>query len=116
MKKNAGGYLVWLLLLSICGCQTSPESQLNEQLNTAVLRHENLLRQHFLGQTTGYDVATLLNITTDIADQLRNFGYLKDARRFDSYRDVLMYGQYTIDESIDDVQKLVDHGLQSRLY
>lgn len=116
MEKNVCKYLILILILCVCGCQVSSKDRLNEHLSTAVVAHENLLRQHFLGQPTGHDISALLNTTTDIADQLRGLGRLKDARRFDSYRDVLMYGQYTIDESINDVQRLVDYGFQGHIH
>lgn len=95
------------MVLGLAGCQTGSNNLLNNQ----VVAHERLLREHFLGHHTKYDMAELINKTTDIANQLRGLGRLKDANRFDSYRDVLIYGQYTIDESIKDVQSLIKNGV-----
>lgn len=104
-----------LLIVSMCGCEMSIYDQdnlSNRQFDDTVTAHEYLLREHFLGHhVPGYDIATLLNNTTTIANQLRKLGRFEDANRFDSYRDVLTYGQYTIEESINDVQKLIDLGV-----
>lgn len=103
MKK----YTIFVLLLNLVGCQMTSEDYFNER----VVRHEKLLRHHFRGRKTGYDVASLINMTSDIANQLRGRGRFGDANRFDSYRDVLIYGANTIDESINDMRKLVIDGV-----
>ena len=94
------------LLFLLVGCQMG--SDVFEQ---KVINHELLLREHFLGHSTEYDMAGLINMTTEIANQLRGRGRLADANRFDSYRDVLIYGNLTIDESMNDVKKLIHNGV-----
>ncbi|MDR0677595.1 MAG: hypothetical protein LBF57_02900 [Holosporaceae bacterium] len=69
-------------------------------------RHEEKLRRHFTGQSTE-DVSTLIQETKGIACRLRKAHMCTDANRFDSYTDVLVYGNKTIDESINDVMNLV---------
>ena len=98
-------YIVLMFLLS--GCQTINSNSFDQE----VVNHELLLRQHFLGHSTGYDIAGLINKTTEIANRLRALGRLSDANRFDSYRDVLIYGNRTIDESMRDVELLVHKGV-----
>ena len=85
----------------------TPEDYLRDRVE----RHETLLRKHFMGHYTGYDVATLINMTTRIANELRSRGCFATANRFDSYRDVLIYGGKTIAESLNDVHSLVYNGV-----
>lgn len=108
-KKYLVLVFIMCAMLGLTGCQTGPERRFDDR----VVAHERLLREHFLGHYTGLDLAELINRTTNIANQLRGRGRLKDANRFDSYRDVLIYGQYTIDESINDVQKLIKDGVRN---
>jgi hypothetical protein len=56
------------------------------------------------------DVSTLIAETRAISAQLRRSCMKEQANKFDSYVDVLMYGNRTIDESLNDVMKLVKNG------
>lgn len=106
-KKHVMLTLILCVMFVLTGCQTTSE----ELFEKRMISHERLLREHFLGHYTRYDIAELINRTTNIANQLRGRGRLREANRFDSYRDVLIYGRHTIDESIRDVQKLIKYGV-----
>jgi hypothetical protein len=54
-------------------------------------------------------VSTLISETRAISRRLKNAGMIDQANKFDSYTDVLMYGNNTIDESLHDVMELVKH-------
>lgn len=56
------------------------------------------------------DVSTLIRRTRAISTQLKARGMYGRANRFDSYIDVLMYGNRTLEESIRDVEDLVKTG------
>lgn len=73
-------------------------------------QHALILRAHFLGQDVGIDLSTLISRTRSISTRLKRAGKLKMANQFDSYTDVLMYGNNTLDESINDVMRLVSNG------
>jgi hypothetical protein len=60
------------------------------------------LQRHFSSGRVG-DISTLINETRIISAQLKNAGMTDQARKFDSYIDVLMFGNRTIDESLNDV-------------
>ena len=71
-------------------------------------RHEQKLRQYFTSGGKGNaDVSTLISETREISRRLKAAGMNRRANRFDSYVDVLTYGNKTIDESIKDVENLV---------
>jgi hypothetical protein len=73
-------------------------------------QHAEKLYRHFSGRRMG-DVSTLIVETRAISAQLKASGMYKQANKFDSYIDVLMYGNRTIDESLNDVMELVkNHG------
>jgi uncharacterized HAD superfamily protein len=69
-------------------------------------RHAEKLRRHFIGERVE-DVSTLIAETRAISYQLKKSCMKEQANKFDSYTDVLMYGNRTIDESIKDVMELV---------
>ena len=73
-------------------------------------QYAQILRAHFLGQDIGIDLSTLIAQTRSISTRLKRAGKLKIANQFDSYTDVLMYGNNTLDESINDVIRLVRNG------
>ncbi|MCR5225337.1 MAG: hypothetical protein K6C34_04605 [Alphaproteobacteria bacterium] len=73
-------------------------------------RHAAVLRAHFSGQSSSMDVSTLVSQTRSISARLKQAGRQKTANKFDSYTDVLMYGNNTLDESINDVMDLVKNG------
>ena len=62
------------------------------------------------------DVSTLVSETQFIANRLRLFRFNKLANKFNSYLDVLMYGNNTLDESVRDTQELVTNGVCSCEY
>lgn len=84
-----------------------------QHLVTEAERHAQLLRAHFIGGDVGLDLSTLIAQTRSLSMRLKRTGRLKTANQFDSYTDVLMYGNNTIDESINDVMKLVNFGYLS---
>jgi hypothetical protein len=70
--------------------------------------HEEKLRRHFIGGCKcKEDVSSLIIGTMAISAELKRLGKMSDARKFESYVDVLMFGNQTIDESLDDVMQLV---------
>lgn len=85
----------------------------DQYLITEAERHAQLLRAHFLGKDVGLDLSTLIAQTRALSARLKRVGKLKTANQFDSYTDMLMYGNNTIDESINDVMKLVNFGYLS---
>jgi hypothetical protein len=52
----------------------------------------------------------LITETRDISSKLKQAGLRQQANKFDSYTDVLMFGNNTLDESINDVMELVKKG------
>ena len=73
-------------------------------------RHAAVLRAHFSGRNVSADVSTLIAQTRSISTRLKQARMQKAANKFDSYTDVLMYGNKTIDESLNDVMDLVKNG------
>jgi hypothetical protein len=67
---------------------------------------ESKLRRHFGGRREG-DISTLIQETSILSARLKAAGMRQQANKFDSYVDVLTYGNNTIDESLDDVMTLV---------
>ena len=63
-----------------------------------------------MGVSRNDDISSLIRETREIANQLREDGKTVQARRFDSYTDVLMFGNNTLAESLADVNKLVVQG------
>lgn len=103
-----------------CFCNEEDEGEENqpltiEELNDIADQHEQVLKQYFTygsdGDVNEYgggsDVSTLLSKTMAISVQFKERGMYARANQFDSYVDVLMYGNQTIDESIRDVEDLV---------
>ncbi|MDR2106957.1 MAG: hypothetical protein LBO73_00290 [Holosporaceae bacterium] len=84
----------------------SDERNGDDSLSSDVVFHEQKLRQHFSGKRMG-DISTLISETRNISSRLKAAGMPERANTFDSYIDVLTYGHRTIDESLDDVMKLV---------
>ena len=93
------------LIVLLTSCSSVSRS---EHVTQSADLHEVKLKRHFLGNNVGTDMSSLINETKLIADQLRADGEIEKANRFDSYVDVLMFGNNTIDESINDVIKLVN--------
>jgi hypothetical protein len=89
-----------LFLLNCC----SPE----RSVDVIAAKHAATLRKHFKGEHTE-DVSTLIARTRYISAKLKRIGMSEQANKFDSYTDVLMYGNQTIDESLHDVMELVKH-------
>jgi hypothetical protein len=67
---------------------------------------EDKLCRHFEGRREN-DISTLIRETRALSAQLKAAGMRQQANKFDSYVDVLTYGNNTIDESLDDVMRLV---------
>lgn len=78
-------------------------------IDDVVDKHKLKLRQHFSGENRG-DITTLIEETKKISMRLKKEGKFTEANKFDSYTDVLMFGNMTIDESLNDVMKLVKDG------
>jgi hypothetical protein len=115
MKYEKLAPLLLILFLPSCGIKKffqpcSGGSYSNVDINDAAERHEERLRQHFTYGNTGVDVSTLIAETRRISAQLKYSGNISAANRFDSYTDVLMFGNRTIDESLNDVMRLVHGG------
>lgn len=113
MKRTIYIQLLSLFMLSSC-CNV-----FNNDIDFVANRHREKLREHFsYGIKKGRcnrknnvknntDISTLINETRNIASILRRNGRVKEANEFDSYVDVLMFGNRTIDESLNDVMVLV---------
>jgi hypothetical protein len=69
--------------------------------------HAGKLRAHFTSGCKCGDVSFLISETMAISRELKRLNRREEARRFDSYADVLMFGNRTIDESLEDVMRLV---------
>jgi hypothetical protein len=77
-------------------------------MEVAAGKHADKLRRHFIGDST-VDVSTLIQETKAVSEKLKRSGMHEEANKFDSYIDVLMYGNNTLPESINDVLELVKH-------
>ncbi len=102
---------------------TSCCSKYNNDMDFVAARQREKLKAHFSQgikksrcgtDVRSYDLHSLIYETRYIAGRLRAQGRMKEANEFDSYVDVLMFGNKTIDESIDDVVKLVNGGVKTR--
>jgi hypothetical protein len=112
MKYEKLSLLLLALLLPACGLASFFKSSCNDgrDIAGAAKIHEEKLRRHFTYGSIGVDVSTLIAETRRISAQLKYSGNIKDANRFDSYIDVLMFGNRTVDESLHDVMRLVSGG------
>lgn len=93
-----------------CSCNNSGGIGGNNNVDIDDLadRQEQKLKRYFVSGGRGMaDVSTLISETRAISYRLKADGQRERANKFDSYTDVLMYGNRTIDESIRDVQRLV---------
>jgi hypothetical protein len=70
-------------------------------------RHAQKLRRHFLGYNVSSDISTLASETRAVSAALKRANMNSKARKFDSYTDVLIFGNNTLVESINDVMELV---------
>lgn len=95
--------LAIFFILAAC-CRPDEQNIIN-----IAMQHEEVLRHHFKGHRAG-DVSSLINRTKEISYSLKRAGLLKAANRFDSYTDVLIYGNRTLNESMQDVLRLVKCG------
>lgn len=91
-----------LLLLSLTRCALVDDFCIQDKANEVEMK----LARHFSSGGVG-DVSSLIKETKAVAKQLRTQCDVERANRFDSYLDVLMYGNHTIDESINDTLNLV---------
>ena len=98
LKKS----LLFFVLFLMNGCG----NYFDGQTNSYAVEHQMKLRQHFSGMKR-QDISTLISETAKIANELKMSGQTKLANKFDSYIDVLTYGQHTIPESIRDVRCLM---------
>jgi len=86
---------------------TEPQkSDSNPKICSIAEKHLQKLRDHFKGKRTN-DVSTLISETRAISNHLKQLSMHQKANKFDSYIDVLTYGNRTLDESLDDVMTLV---------
>ncbi len=97
-----------IILLFIMTACCRPEEQ---RIMDIAIKHEEKLRHHFMGHRAG-DISSLINETRSISQKLKREGFLKVANRFDSYADVLIYGNRTLNESVQDMFNLVEHGVR----
>ncbi len=102
MKK----FLGILLIVTAC-CSTEEQAALKEAQN-----HAERIRSHFMGYVSE-DVSTLIAETQVVAYRLNSLKFYKLANKFNSYIDVLMYGNNTIYESVKDMQDLVYKGVNA---
>ncbi|GHU17007.1 hypothetical protein FACS189472_03290 [Alphaproteobacteria bacterium] len=107
-----------LLLESCCNKDSDSFKSRNrhrsENIGGAIQIQIAKLRNHFLGYE-GIDVSTLIAETSTLSIELKRAGRYEEAKKFDSYIDVLMFGNNTIDESINDVIELVGNRASSDL-
>jgi hypothetical protein len=94
----------WLICLVVPSC--SCNRNVVEKSPAAAQILEDKLRRHFVGRREG-DISTLIQETSALSARLKAAGMRRQSNRFDSYVDVLTYGNNTIDESLDDVMMLV---------
>jgi hypothetical protein len=97
--------LLLFLLVLLPSCKQCS----NEDVETLASAHKEKLRKHFIQGDTSVDISTLISETRSISARLKRAGMMKKANKFDSYTDVLMFGNRTIDESLNDVMKLAKH-------
>lgn len=102
MKKILGVFLI----VSACCSQEEQIILRNAQV------HAEKLRNHFIGYVSE-DVSSLISETRIIAYQLKALRFCKLANKFNSYTDVLMYGNNTLAESVRDMQELINKGVCS---
>ena len=95
--KSISIVLILAVLSSCCRCN---------DIENIAYRHEEKLRKYFLLGRSTTDVSTLIAETRDISARLKRACLKERANKFDSYTDVLMYGNNTIDESLNDVMIL----------
>ncbi|MDR1334469.1 MAG: hypothetical protein LBJ71_04580 [Holosporaceae bacterium] len=93
--------------LILAGC--SGDGGNYSSIDSLAARHKAKLRQHFMGERVG-DISTLISETRAISSNLKRAGRVAQANKFDSYTDVLMYGNRTLDESMKDVIELTGNG------
>lgn len=96
MKKIFG-----ILFLFTACCRPGERTTIDEAKLQALK-----LREHFLGHRSS-DLSTLIFETRMVSQRLKAAHQKKLANKFDSYIDVLMYGNNTLDESVKDVMELV---------
>ena len=82
-----------------------------EEIMIEARRHAEKLRLHFGGHRMG-DVSSLIAETKAISMELKRINNRKLANKFDSYIDVLSFGNRTLEESVNDMKDLVEHGLE----
>lgn len=92
--------------LFLVGCGSIIGGGGYDSIDSYAERHRAKLRRHFMGERVG-DVSTLISETRAISNDLKRAGMMAQANKFDSYTDVLMYGNWTIEESMRDVMELV---------
>lgn len=62
-----------------------------------------------MGNSNTTDISTLIAETQKISARLKRENRYAEARKFDSYTDVLMFGNNTLDESLNDVMELIKY-------
>ncbi len=107
MKKGVLFSVVCFSVL-LSGCSDFSFFEGNSCAENIADRHKQKLKQYFTNGGRGNtDVSTLIAETRKISQKLKAAGMKERANKFDSYIDVLTYGNKTIDESIKDVENLV---------
>ncbi|MBR1735048.1 MAG: hypothetical protein IJ730_06360 [Alphaproteobacteria bacterium] len=103
MKK----YMYLLIVFLLSGCSFFSD----KSTSSIADMQEEKLRQYFTyGRSDKTDLSTLISETRAVSARLKSEGNYARANKFDSYTDVLMYGNRTLDESIRDTQQLVKSG------
>lgn len=97
--------LIFCLMLSACCAPREKEIMIEARM------HAEKLRLHFGGQRMG-DISSLIAETKAISTELKKVNQCKLANKFDSYIDVLSFGNRTLEESVNDMKDLVEHGLE----
>ena len=95
-----------VVLLVLSGCSVFQTSH-QQQVLSDYIKLENKLRLHFSGCRQG-DISTLSRDAIEMATRLRRANMHAEANRFESYADVLIYGNQTLEESMQDVFNLVN--------
>lgn len=104
--------MIALLMLSSCTLLNNGAAppQASQQFTYSKLdTFLEKLRVHFSGKSVG-DLSELIQQAKAFSRDLKAHNNVAEANKMDSYIDVLMYGNRTIDESIDDVMMLVKNG------
>jgi hypothetical protein len=98
-----------MLLLALLLASCSGEDNCCPSATDIATGHKEKLRAHFRGNGRTTDISTLIAETRRISARLKRENRYAEARKFDSYTDVLMFGNNTLEESLNDVMELIGY-------